>query len=91
MARVAADPARVPTARNPGGDERLIYIRLHGSPRIYYSAYSPDVLEGVAREIESWAAKDVRTWCIFDNTALGFATSDALTVQAILAGKESPL
>ena len=91
IARVAADPARVPAARSAGGYEGIVYIRLHGSPRIYYSAYSPEVLDSVAAEIQSWLARGVRTWCIFDNTALGFATSDALTVQAVLAHKESPL
>ena len=85
VARVAADPARVPAARNPGGYQRVVYIRLHGSPRIYYSAYTPEVLEDVAKEIQSVAAENTQTWCIFDNTALGFATSDALIVQARLA------
>jgi uncharacterized protein YecE (DUF72 family) len=91
IARVAADPARVPAARNPGGYEGLVYVRLHGSPRIYYSAYPPEVLESVYTEIKSSVGKGVRTWCIFDNTALGFATSDALTVQAMLARRESTL
>jgi uncharacterized protein YecE (DUF72 family) len=91
VARVAADPARVPAARSVGGYQEIVYIRLHGSPRIYYSAYSPEVLESVAAEIQSWIARDTRTWCIFDNTALGFATSDALAVQAMLARKESTL
>lgn len=89
LARVAADPARVPAARTPGGYPDLIYIRLHGSPRIYYSAYAPEVLDEVAAEIQAAAARPHETWCIFDNTALGFATSDALTVQALLARKSS--
>lgn len=91
IARVAADPARVPAARLAGGYKGIVYIRLHGSPRVYYSAYSPDVLESVAGEIQSHAASDIPTWCIFDNTALGFATSDALTVQAMLPRKEATL
>lgn len=89
VARVGADPARVPAARTPGGYPGLIYIRLHGSPRIYYSAYTPEVLDEVAAEIQAAAARHVGTWCIFDNTALGFATSDALAVQALLARKGS--
>jgi uncharacterized protein YecE (DUF72 family) len=91
IARVAADPARVPAARIPGGYQGIVYIRLHGSPRIYYSAYTPEVLDSVGNEIQSWADRKVQTWCIFDNTALGFATSDAVTVQAMLARKESAL
>ena len=91
IARVAADPARVPAAATAGGYDRLVYVRLHGSPRIYYSAYSAEVLESVASDLQSWAAGDIETWCIFDNTALGFATSDALTVQATLSRKVSAL
>jgi uncharacterized protein YecE (DUF72 family) len=91
IARVAADPARVPAAATAGGYDRLVYVRLHGSPRIYYSAYSAEVLESVASDLQSWAAAEIETWCIFDNTALGFATSDALAVQAQLARKVSPL
>jgi uncharacterized protein YecE (DUF72 family) len=87
IARVAADPARVPAAATPGGHDALVYIRLHGSPRIYYSAYSAEALDSVANDIQSWAAREIETWCIFDNTALGFATSDALTVQATLYRK----
>ena len=87
VARVAADPARVPAAALPGGFDRLAYIRLHGSPRVYYSAYEPEYLESVASAIEQNVASGVRTWCIFDNTALGFATGDALSVQALLARK----
>lgn len=41
VARVAADPAVVPQAALPGGWPGLLYIRLHGSPKVYSSAYSP--------------------------------------------------
>jgi uncharacterized protein YecE (DUF72 family) len=84
VARVAADPARVPAAAEPGGYNRIVYIRLHGSPRIYYSAYPAEQLERVARLMEKHSAQDVSTWCIFDNTALGAATSDAAAVRSQL-------
>lgn len=84
IARVAADPARVPAAAQPGGYDRIMYLRLHGSPRIYYSAYSPDYLENVARVLDTGASRDISTWCIFDNTALGAATADALAVKSLL-------
>ena len=87
VARVAADPARVAAAARPGGFGELAYIRLHGSPRVYYSAYEPEYLESVAATIEQNVARRVRTWCIFDNTALGFATGDALSVKSLLARK----
>jgi len=84
IARVAADPACVPAAAEPGGYDPLLYLRLHGSPRAYYSAYSTATLESVARFVEDKAIRGISTWCIFDNTALGAATGDALTVQAHL-------
>ena len=84
IARVAADPARVPAAAEPAGYDRLMYLRLHGSPRIYYSAYPTDYLENVARLLDASASRDISTWCIFDNTALGAATSDALAVKSHL-------
>jgi len=84
VARVAADPARVPMAAEPGGYDRIVYFRLHGSPRIYHSKYPGEKLERVARIIEQKAAQGISTWCIFDNTALGAATVDALTVKSHL-------
>jgi uncharacterized protein YecE (DUF72 family) len=84
IARVAADPARVPAAAEPGGSRHLIYLRLHGSPRIYYSAYPAEELNRVARIMKDEAAQGVSVWCIFDNTALGAATADASSVRSQL-------
>ncbi len=39
IGRVAADPAPVPAAAEPGGTSNVRYFRLHGSPKIYYSNY----------------------------------------------------
>jgi uncharacterized protein YecE (DUF72 family) len=77
IARVAADPARVPAAAQPGGYARLAYYRLHGSPRTYYSSYDDAYLTALAAQLR--AAKH-STWCIFDNTALGAATHNALSL-----------
>lgn len=81
IARVAADPAPVPEAALPGGWEGLVYVRLHGSPRTYYSAYGEAALEDYARRLRSAV---VPSWCIFDNTALGEATANALELQRLL-------
>lgn len=78
VARVAADPARVPEAADPGGWPELVYYRLHGSPRIYYSAYPPPYLVALAMALNQAARRGLPTWCIFDNTASGAATSNAL-------------
>lgn len=84
IARVAADPVRVITKGGPGGYEGLVYLRLHGSPRMYYSAYPPEYLGIVTRLLAAGAFHDISTWCIFDNTAMGAATTDALTVKSHL-------
>lgn len=78
-ARVAADPAPVPEAAHPGGWRGLTYYRLHGSPRIYYSDYGADFLKTLAQALRA-QAQTAETWCIFDNTALGAATANALSV-----------
>lgn len=82
ISRVAADPARVPRAALPGGDRSRIYLRLHGSPRMYYDAYPTRVLERVARRLRDAP----QAWCIFDNTTLGHATGNALELRRMLGG-----
>ena len=85
VGRVAADPARVPAAARPGGWPGLVYYRLHGSPRMYYSSYSPQFLRNLADRLTNHARPETPVWCIFDNTALGAATSNALELLRELA------
>ena len=79
VARVAADPAVVPAAAEPGGWNGLVYYRLHGSPKIYYSDYPEAYLAGLATTLTR-AASSADVWCIFDNTAAIAATANALDV-----------
>jgi uncharacterized protein YecE (DUF72 family) len=81
IARVAADPARVPAAAMPGGWPGLVYVRLHGSPRIYWSGYEAEALERWARAV----ARGVPAWVIFDNTGSGRAAADALAFRSMVA------
>jgi uncharacterized protein YecE (DUF72 family) len=83
IARAAADPARTPAAATAGGWNQLLYCRLHGSPRMYYSAYPETYLQSLATTIAQQKAKEI--WCLFDNTASGAALGDALTLQRLLA------
>jgi uncharacterized protein YecE (DUF72 family) len=78
VARVAADPARWPAAAEPGGFPDLVYLRLHGSPRMYYSAYTPEYLDATAALLRVHLERGARCWCVFDNTTLGAAAGDAL-------------
>jgi uncharacterized protein YecE (DUF72 family) len=82
VARVAADPAKVPQAAEPGGWLGLAYYRLHGSPVVYRSSYDDGRIEAYAARI---AAAPGAAWCIFDNTASGAATGDALELRRLIA------
>ncbi|MEP7189080.1 MAG: DUF72 domain-containing protein, partial [Roseiflexaceae bacterium] len=63
-----------------GGWRDMAYYRLHGSPEMYTSAYSEPYLDALAQQIGSATP----VWCIFDNTALGAATMNALELIARL-------
>ncbi|GEO18613.1 DUF72 domain-containing protein [Microvirga aerophila] len=90
IARVAADPAPVPGADEPGGWRGLSYYRLHGSPKIYYSAYSAEYLAAIAEVLARDAAAGIETWSIFDNTAAFAATGDALTTRRMVQASAFP-
>jgi uncharacterized protein YecE (DUF72 family) len=83
IARAAVDPALHSSAAQPGGWPGLAYWRLHGSPRIYYSDYPQDFLADLSKTLNAGIADD--TWCIFDNTALGSATANALALVDLLS------
>ncbi len=77
VARVAADPPPVPHADEPTGWAGLRYLRLHGSPRMYYDAYDDAYLDRLAERLVGYA-QHAPVWCIFDNTAVGAATLNAV-------------
>ena len=81
IARVAADPALVPAADQPGGWTGLTYRRLHGSPVMYDSPYPAAAITALAAAMTA-EADQAPAWCLFDNTRLGAATSDALALKA---------
>ena len=83
IARVAADPACVAAGGDPGGYASLVYFRLHGSPRRYYSAYSASFLDLLAKKLTHRVAH-ARVWCVFDNTASGSAISNALGLRELM-------
>lgn len=86
IGRVAADPAKVsPLAAHPGGWPGLRYFRLHGSPRTYYSEYSEAALATLAQTLRDQPCPATETWVIFDNTTLGHATSNALSLLSLLS------
>lgn len=84
VARVAADPARTPTAHLPGGSKKLVYYRLHGSPRMYYSAYRQEYLAQVANNMRGLSTRTQEVWCVFDNTARYEAWPNAQQLSKLL-------
>jgi uncharacterized protein YecE (DUF72 family) len=84
IAQAAVDPSRLGNDRQPAGWEGLRYWRLHGAPRIYYSAYETEYLARLAAALQAQAQRGAPVWCIFDNTASGAATADALKLVELL-------
>jgi uncharacterized protein YecE (DUF72 family) len=84
VTRVIADPP----AGAPGpyiATTEHAYIRLHGSPRMYYSSYD----EAYLRSVAAWLS-DRHGWCIFDNTASGAAILNALQLRQLQAAAPAP-
>jgi len=89
IGRVAADPALSDAAAQPGGwvgaarDGRggTVYLRLHGSPRRYWSSYETESLRHWHAQLAAYPKAEA--WCIFDNTASGAALANALEFQRL--------
>jgi len=84
IGRVAADPAPVRGGDRPGGWPGIVYYRLHGSPRKYWSSYDGGFLDALAADLRRIPA-DVPAWCVFDNTASGAALENAAQLTERLA------
>jgi len=83
IGRVAADPPMAATGDEPGADtQQLTYYRLHGLPRTYWSNYPAEDLARWAKTIQEHCSK--MNWVIFDNTAAGCATVNALLLRDLL-------
>jgi uncharacterized protein YecE (DUF72 family) len=81
---VLADPVRHEAGRWPGGWPGRVYLRLHGSPRMYYSSYETTLLQAPGRPPAAGTGDGAEVWCMFDNTASGAAAGDALQLQRLL-------
>ena len=83
VARVAADPPPAAGADAPGGWPGMIYYRLHGAPRKYWSKYDARYLDVLENALHSLPPA-VDAWCVFDNTASGAALENALELSQVL-------
>jgi uncharacterized protein YecE (DUF72 family) len=76
VGRVAADPKCAEDGDQPAASARMAYFRLHGSPVMYHSSYDAEYLDRLAARLKAF--KKIPAWCIFDNTARGAATVNAI-------------
>lgn len=79
VGQVIADPPVAPLP-DVAHNAKTVYIRLHGSPVMYYSAYPDAYLDGLAGRINAYARSGQQVWCVFDNTASGAAVPNALSL-----------
>lgn len=86
IAQAVVDPSRISSDSSAVGWQGTRYWRLHGSPRIYHSAYDDSYLESLASALHAADAQGAATWCIFDNTASGAALGNALALTALSNG-----
>ncbi len=59
-----------------------LYIRMHGSKKLYVSNYEEDELQELAKKIKSYNIKEAFVY--FDNTAEGYAVPNALRLKELL-------
>jgi len=59
----------------------FIYIRLHGSQKLYTSDYSDEELIELANKIKLW---NKYTYVYFDNDYMGYAVKNALKIKKLL-------
>lgn len=81
VGQVIADPPMAPREALVIS-EKIVYVRLHGSPEMYHSAYSEGYLSQLESELRHYQAQGKTAWCIFDNTASGAAMTNALSLLA---------
>lgn len=81
IAQVLADPPVAPLPPATHGAS-TVYVRLHGSPHMYRSAYPEEFLLRREGELRHYQAAGKTAWCIFDNTAEGAAMPNALALLA---------
>ncbi|MBT2337385.1 DUF72 domain-containing protein [Variovorax paradoxus] len=87
VARVLADPVLFDEAASPGGWPGLVYLRLHGSPRRYWSAYDDALLARLAQRLVQAREEGAECWCVLDNTAGGEAVGNAMTLARLVQNR----
>lgn len=88
MANVINDsPKRWPASREVTAT--FVYIRFHGSKRLYRSSYSREELEKWAEFINKHCVSCSHVFCYFNNDYNGVAVRNAKTLQQIISNKRT--
>jgi uncharacterized protein YecE (DUF72 family) len=61
----------------------VVYARFHGSPKLYYSRYSDEFLQSVAKQLRNNPGLK-KAYLYFDNTAEGWAVENAKEIRSLL-------
>ena len=79
---VIADSPRYPKAEVVSAD--FVYIRMHGSEKLFSSRYSLHEIEGLAKEIKGWRSNGLDVYVYFNNDYHGFAIENARDLLDLL-------
>lgn len=78
-----ADGPRWPQAREVTAD--FVYLRFHGSRRLYSSCYSPEELSAWAGHIQRWLAEGRDVYAYFNNDVEGHAVANARELRVAIS------
>lgn len=62
----------------------FVYIRFHGSKKLYFSSYSSEEIETYSQFIQEKTTDSKDVYCYFNNDALGAAASNADELQQLV-------
>jgi len=88
LALCVADAPRWPSCEEVTAD--FVYVRFHGSHRLYSSCYSTEELRTWVEKITRWRAGGRDVFAYFNNDAQGFALQNARDLTDLLRHPEEP-
>ena len=79
---VIADSPRYPKAE--AITAKFVYIRMHGSKKMFSSSYTIAELRNLAEKIKKWRKQGLDIYCYFNNDFSGFAVKNASKLKQLL-------
>ncbi|MDN5347796.1 MAG: hypothetical protein PWP65_1360 [Clostridia bacterium] len=78
-----ADAPRWPQAKEVTAD--FVYLRFHGSRKLYSSSYTSEELAGWAAQVKTWLAQGRDVYAYFNNDAEGWAVTNACELERLVS------